>query len=130
LIQNYSLVSKLKFEYISNNKIQITKIFKLANMQITKISNLLKPLILSGIYRNEEMALKDIIVDYIQRKENFYQKTIRKFEKKNNMTFEEFSLKLKNSASMDSEDIWMEWKGAIEMKEAWRTALKQVLING
>lgn len=99
-------------------------------MQITKISNLLKPLILSGIYRNEEMALKDIIVDYIQRKENFYQKTIRKFEKKNNMTFEEFSLKLKNSASMDSEDIWMEWKGAIEMKEAWRTALKQVLING
>ena len=34
---------------------------------------------------------------------------------------------LENKVTPDLEDDWMEWKGAIEMKELWNEALKEVL---
>ena len=46
------------------------------------ISHLIKPLVLTGMYKNEDVALKDIIITHIKKKIEAYKKTIRFFERK------------------------------------------------
>lgn len=91
------------------------------------IVNLLKPLIVSGIYKNEKTALKDIIADYIERKIEAYTAVIKRMESKYGRDFNAVSKEMKSKASMDMEDDWMEWKAAILMKESWQKALKKLL---
>jgi len=43
------------------------------------------------------------------------------------MDFETFTKDIKNKATPELEDEWMEWRGAIEMKTAWDEALKEVM---
>lgn len=38
-----------------------------------------------------------------------------------------FTRDIKNRATPELEDDWMEWKGAIEMRKAWSSALKEVI---
>jgi hypothetical protein len=40
------------------------------------ISDLVKPLIISGVYKDETTALKDIIADYIERRKEMYEQKI------------------------------------------------------
>jgi len=93
------------------------------------ISEILQPLLSSGIYRDEKIALKDIVADYIQKKMDGYTTVIRRMERKYGKDFGAFSKELKGKAAMDLEDDWMEWKGAMAMKEAWHRAFKKLLSN-
>ncbi len=93
------------------------------------MSNLLKPLITSGIYKDEKVALKDIIADYIERKIEAYTALIKKMEKKYRKDFDTITNEIKGRAKMDMEDDWMEWKAAILMKESWQKALRELLSN-
>jgi hypothetical protein len=43
------------------------------------ISNILKPLVISGVYKDETVALKDIIADYMHRKIEEYLSVIKKW---------------------------------------------------
>ncbi len=93
------------------------------------MSNLLKPLITSGIYKDEKVALKDIIADYIERKIEAYTTLIKEMEKKYRKDFDTITDEIKGRAKMDMEDDWMEWKAAILMKESWQKALRELLSN-
>lgn len=93
------------------------------------ISNLLKPLITSGIYKDVNVALKDITADYIERKIELYSAVIKKMESKYKKSFNAFTKEGKGKAKMDAEDDWMEWKAAILMKESWKKALSDILDN-
>ncbi len=93
------------------------------------MSNLLKPLVTSGIYKDEKVALKDIIADYIERKIEAYTALIKEMEKKYRKDFDTITNEIKGRAKMDMEDDWMEWKAAILMKESWQKALRELLSN-
>jgi len=93
------------------------------------VSDLVKPFGLSGAYKNEAVALKDIIVTHIDRKIEIYNKAIRALAEKYGKDFEIFTKDYKNKATPELEDDWMEWKGAIEMRKAWDEALKEVMEN-
>jgi predicted nucleic-acid-binding protein len=93
------------------------------------ISDIVKPLLASGVYKDEQRALKDIVADYVERKADTYAAVILRMEKKHGKSFAEFSKDLKHKATMAKEDEWMEWKAAIEMREAWQRAFKKLLRN-
>ncbi len=93
------------------------------------ISEILQPLLASGIYQDEQIALKEIVADYIQRRMGEYTTVIRRMENRYGKDFVKFSKELKGRAAMDCEDDWMEWKGAIAMREAWQRAFRRLLNN-
>jgi hypothetical protein len=93
------------------------------------ISNILKPLLAAGVYKDERLALKDIVADYVQRKIDAYDAVILRMEQKYGKDFKGFSREIESRASVAKEDDWMEWKAAITMKEAWQQAFKKLLRN-
>ena len=95
-------------------------------MKEETISTILKPLVKSGVYKNEEVALKDIVVSHIENKINNYEKIIERVENKYEMNFEDLTNELKNQANFEQEEDWMEIKGAMVMKEAWEEAYKEI----
>lgn len=80
---------------------------------------ILKPLVQAGVYKDETAALKDIILDYIERKKKEYDDIIFTFQKKYKTNFDSFTNDIRNRATIENEDDWMEWKGAIEMRNGW-----------
>ena len=93
------------------------------------ISNILKPLVISGVYKDETVALKDIIADYMHRRIEAYISVIKKMESKYGKDFNSVSKKIKKKATIEVEDDWMEWKAAIVMSRSWNQALKRLLNN-
>jgi hypothetical protein len=93
------------------------------------IIKLLKPLVASGIYKDEKIALKDIIADYMQGKIASYTAAIRQMEEKYGNDLASVARKKSGMTSMVFEDDWMEWKAAQVMKEAWQDALRKLLRN-
>jgi hypothetical protein len=100
-------------------------------MMVTQkiISNILKPLVISGVYKDETVALKDIIADYIHRRIDAYISVIKKMESKYGKDFDAISKKIQKKATIEVEDDWMEWKAAIVMSRSWHQALKKLLNN-
>lgn len=96
-------------------------------MKEETISIIISPLIKSGVYKNEEVALKDIIANHIENKINNYEKIIQRVENKYGMNFEDLTNELKNQADFEQEEDWMDIKGAIVMKEAWEKARKEMI---
>ncbi len=82
------------------------------------LHSLAKPFIMAGIYKDEKSALTDITLDYVRRKIEQYDSIIFSFKKKHGCDFDQFTAEIKNSASLEIEDDWMEWKGAIEMRQS------------
>lgn len=93
------------------------------------ISDILKPLLAAGVYKDENRALKDIVADYVQRKIESYNAVILRMEQKYGKDFKAFSMDIERRASVVKEDDWMEWKAAITMKEPWRQAFKKLRRN-
>jgi hypothetical protein len=93
------------------------------------LHKLTKPFITAGIYKDEKSALTDITLDYISRKIEKYDNIIASFKKKYSCDFDQFSTQIKNNASLEIEDDWMEWKSAIEMRQSWKNANKMIISN-
>ena len=91
------------------------------------LQKITKPFIVAGIYKDEKTALIDITLDYVRRRIAQYDHMIISLEKKHGCDFVQFTKKIKNNASLDTEDDWMEWKGAIEMRQYWKNANKMIL---
>ena len=91
------------------------------------LQKITKPFIVAGIYKDEKTALIDITLDYVRRKIEQYNHTIIALEKKHGCDFDQFSEKTVNNSSLELEDEWMEWKGAIEMRESWKNANKMII---
>ena len=103
--------------------------YEVKNMEEEIISILIRPLVKSGVYKNEEVALKDIIVSHVDNKINNYEKTIKRIENKYDLNFEDFTNDLKNQANFEQEEDWMDIKSAIVMKEAWEKARKEIIVE-
>lgn len=106
-------------------------IFKRKNiMQAEEILHrIAKPFILSGIYKDEKTALTDMTLDYVRRKIEQYDNIIIMLKTKYGCDFDQFTERIKNNASGETEDDWMEWKGANEMRQAWKNADKMIIRN-
>ena len=91
------------------------------------LHSLTKPFIMAGIYKDEKSALTDITLDYVRRKIEQYDNIIISLKKKHDCNFNQFSEKIKNNASFTTEDDWMDWKGAIEMRQSWKNAKKMII---
>ena len=99
-------------------------------METEKIlQDITKPFIMAGLYKDEKSVLTDITLDYITRKIKQYDKTIRALKKKYKSDFNEFTLTIKNKATLDQEDDWMDWKSAIEMRRSWNNVQKMIINN-
>ncbi|OQX80274.1 MAG: hypothetical protein B6D64_03390 [Bacteroidetes bacterium 4484_276] len=94
-----------------------------------QIQQLIKPLVVSGIYKNETSALNEIVIEFVKNKLKDYNTIAEKFELKYKNGFNEFTANIKNTASIAEEDDWMEWKAAMEMKVAWSETLKTMMQN-
>jgi hypothetical protein len=92
--------------------------------QLKLLGNLIKPLVMSGIYKDEISALRAIIIDYIDKKIAEYDSIISNFRGKYKRDFDAFTKDLTNCAGMEVEEDWMEWKGAVEMKKSWQEAYR------
>jgi len=92
--------------------------------QLETIERLVKPLVMTGLYRDQTSAFKAIVTDYINRKRNEYDLVISSFQQKYDKSFDEFSSDILNSATIEVEDDWMEWKGALEMLRSWDEAYR------
>lgn len=93
------------------------------------ISKLLRPLVASGLYKDETVALKDIIADFIEAKIEAYASIVKEMEGRYGKKIEAAAKGKRNKATMAFEDDWMEWKAALVMKEAWQDALRKLLRN-
>jgi len=99
-------------------------------MQTDKIlSDLAKPFVLSGLYKDEKVALTDIALNYVIRKIDEYDKTMQSLTKKYGPDFDQFTKDIKNKASFEQEDDWMDWKSAIEMRQSWANLYKMIMKN-
>jgi dissimilatory sulfite reductase (desulfoviridin) alpha/beta subunit len=94
-------------------------------MQTEEILHIIaKPFILSGIYKDEITALTDLTFDYVRRNIEQHDNIIIMLKKKHGCGFDQFTEKIKNNTSVETEDDWIEWKGANEMRQAWSNANK------
>jgi hypothetical protein len=93
------------------------------------LHGLTKPLIVAGIYKDEKSALTDITLDYVRRRIQQYDNIILSLREKHGCDFNQFAERIKNRASLAAEDDWMEWKGAIEMRQSWKDAERMIISN-
>ncbi len=90
------------------------------------LASIANSLVTAGLYKSEEAALRGVAVELIERKILTYQGQVQTFEERYQHTLEQHTEVLKEAASMQAEDEWMEWKGAAVMLEAWQQALRDV----
>jgi hypothetical protein len=85
-----------------------------------------EPLVRAGFYPSSELALKHIVLDYIDRRISWVQTQVRRFEKKHGQSFAVYSQSLAGQATIADEDEWMEWESLLDMLESWRQVKAEV----
>ena len=93
------------------------------------LHDLAKPLVLSGMYKDEKTALTDITLNHVTRKIEEYNQIIQSSIKKYGRTFDQFTKDIQNKASFEQEEDWMDWKSAVEMKKSWDNLYKMIMKN-
>ena len=91
------------------------------------LHNITYPLVQTGIYKDEESALLNLVIELIEKKLNDYRMVIQTLEDKYQQNFEQFTQAIQHKATFEDEEDWMEWKGAVEMQNAWNEAKQQLL---
>ncbi len=84
------------------------------------------PLVRAGFYPTSDQALKQIVLDYVDRRIVWSLNKVRRLEKKHGLTFTEFSQALSGRASIADEDEWMAWESLLDMLESWREAKLEI----
>ncbi len=93
------------------------------------LHNITYPLVQTGIYKDEEAALINLVYELIEKKLHDYRVAIQTLEHKHQQNFEQFTQAITQKATYEDEEDWMEWKGAVEMTSAWNAAKQQLLNN-
>ncbi len=75
----------------------------------------------------EETALINLVYELIEKKLHDYRTVMKTLEKKHQQNFEQFTQSIRQNATYDDEEDWMEWKAAVEMATAWNEAKQQLL---
>jgi hypothetical protein len=97
-----------------------TSIFKMAE-------RMFEPLIREKLFKDYEELLKHLMLIYINQQIKLYQKQVHKFEKKLQLSFEDFTRSLKGKATLKNEDEWMDWEDAVIFLKKWERIRDEVL---
>jgi len=79
-----------------------------------------------GRYPSQTDAIRAIALEQINRKIASYERRVKNFERKHRVSFETFTKRLQNRATIRQEDEWMEWEAALDMLDEWRKARKAI----
>jgi hypothetical protein len=93
------------------------------------LETMARGMVTAGLYKDISAAIKAMALEQIERKIVTYRAQVEGFEKHYHRNLETQSALLEGHASMEEEEAWMEWKGAVVMLEAWQRALQEVLKN-
>lgn len=88
-----------------------------------------KGMVAAGLYKDIAAAIRAMAMEQIERKIATYRAQVEGFEKQYHHSLTTHSALLEGHASMEEEEAWMEWKGAVVMLEAWHRALQEALKN-
>lgn len=88
---------------------------------------LFTPLVRQGVYDTFERALRSILVDYVDQQIAKWTSRVSEFEKKYPQSFEAFSALVKNRATPEQEEVWMDWEAALVFLKKWRQIRAQVV---
>ncbi len=83
------------------------------------LEHIAKTFVESGAYESTDEFVSDLIKDLATRKIKRYKKKIKTYEAKYG-SFENFTQKIRGTASPKEEDQWMDWEAAINMVKAWK----------
>jgi len=86
-----------------------------------------RPIIRENIFKDYEELLKHLMLTYINQQIKTYQKQVHNFEKKHQLSFEDFTHSLKGKASWKEEDEWMAWEDAIMFLNKWEGIKDEVV---
>lgn len=90
---------------------------------------IVSPLIREGVFENFERALRALLLDYIDRQISIYENKNAELEARYKHNFDSFTASLKNKASPEQEDIWMDWEAALVLLRKWQKIRGQVIEN-
>lgn len=94
---------------------------------LTQVAFLLtEPFVRTGVYSSPELALKHIILDYVERQIAWARAELRRYEQKHRQTFAEWTESLSGQATIADEDDWMEWEATLDMLHGWRQVKAKV----
>lgn len=107
-------------------------------MSTSTVATIISPLVKIGIFKSVEDAIQKLVWDYIYRQIIYFQRIVRKMERKYGMDFARFTDYIKERAKniqspnlspqqkkslsqaiMIEEEDWMDWKVAYEMLDSW-----------
>jgi hypothetical protein len=91
---------------------------------------LFAPLIREGVFDNFERAFNALLVDYIDRQIALYKSKNDEFETRHKQSFDVFTTSLKNRATPEQEEAWMDWEAARTFLRKWQSIRQQVTENG
>lgn len=86
-----------------------------------------EPLIKENIFKDYEALLKHLMLIYIDQQIKAYQEKVHDFEKKHQLSFEDFTRFLKGKSSWKDEDEWMDWEDATIFLKKWEGIKEEVL---
>jgi len=87
---------------------------------------IVSPLIREGVFDSFELALRALLLDYVDRQIAVYKNKNHEFETRFKQNFDLFSASLKNKATPEQEDIWMDWESALVFLRKWQAIREQV----
>jgi hypothetical protein len=91
---------------------------------------LFTPLIREGVFENFERVFSALLLDYIDRQIAIYKNKNNELEARHRQSFADFTASLKNRATPEQEEVWMDWESAITFLRKWQNIRKQVTDNG
>ena len=80
-------------------------------------------------YQDIEQAFREMALITVRNKMNYYQRQLRRFQRKYAMDFNTFTEHLKGKATPTQEDDWLVWRSALSMKADWKQTYQELLNN-
>ena len=93
---------------------------------LRSVQKIVSPLIREGVFGNFELALRALLLDYVDRQIAVYTDKNSEFETRHKKNFDSFTASLKNRATPDQEDEWMDWESALVFLRKWQSVREQV----
>ena len=97
---------------------------------VRSAEKIVSPLIREGVFDNFERALSALLLDYIDRQIAVYKNKNDELEARYKQDFDAFSALIKNTATPEQEDIWMDWEAALVFLRKWQAVRAQVIEHG
>ena len=91
------------------------------------LNNVAETLVGKQRFPTVEEALWELALSALRDKIGFYQRRIRRFERKYSTDFDAFTDSLRDRATPAEEDDWMEWRSARSMLADWQKTYQDIL---